>query len=174
MIEKYNQYILPLAFLFAAGALAASMVLSSVYSLVPCELCWYQRILMFPIPILLGIALLRRDYRVYWYVLPLSITGAIVAFYQSLLQWDIVGESSLTCNGLVSCGDAQVEFLGFLTIPFGAFLVFSGISALMIAQMKYGKTIKAEFKAQLELLLRLIAIIFVSLLVFFIIRTIVS
>lgn len=174
MLEKYNQYILSLAFLFAAGALAASMVLSSVYSLIPCELCWYQRILMFPIPLLIAVAMLRRDILVYWYVLPLSVAGMVVAFYQSLLQWGIVGESSLTCNGVVACGDAQVEFLGFLTIPFGAFLVFTGITALMVAQMKYGKKIKAEFKVQLELLLRLIAIVLISLVIFFVIRRIAS
>jgi len=129
---------------------------------------------MFPIPLLLGAALLRRDHLVYWYVLPLSVGGMVVAFYQSLLQWDIVGESSLTCNGIVACGNAQVEFLGFLTIPFGAFLVFTGITALMVAQMKYGKKIKAGFKVQLELLLRLVAIVLVSLVIFFVIRKLVS
>ncbi len=174
MLKKYNQYILPLTFLFALGALVASMVLSTVYSLIPCELCWYQRILMFPIPLLLGIAILRRDHLVHWYVLPLSIVGMAVASYQSLLQWGVVGESSLTCNGLVSCADAQVEFLGFLTIPFGAFLVFSGITVLMVAQAKYGKDIKTQFKERLELLLRLIAVIVISLLIFFIIKRLVS
>ena len=150
------------------------MVLSSVYNLIPCELCWWQRVLMFPIPMLLGLALLRRDRLVYWYVLPLSVAGMVVAAYQSLLQWGIVGETSLTCNGLVSCADAQVEYLGFLNIPFGAFLVFSGITVLMIAQAKYGKKITADFKQQLELLLRLIAVILVALVVFFVIRKIVS
>lgn len=145
-----------------------------MYNLIPCELCWYQRVLMFPIPLLLGIAILRRDYRFYWYVLPLSITGIIISFYQSLLQWDIIGESSLTCNDLVPCGEAQVELFGFATIPFGAFLFFSAITALMVAQMKYGKKITATFKQQLELLLKLIAVTLVALLIFVLIREIVS
>ncbi len=129
---------------------------------------------MFPIPILLGAALLRRDHLVYWYVLPLSVMGMIVAFYQLLLQWGIIGEANLTCGGMVSCGEAQVEFLGFITIPFGSFLVFSGITALMVAQVKHGKAIKANLKEQLELLLRLVAIVLVSLLIFFFIKRIVS
>ncbi len=129
---------------------------------------------MFPIPLLLAVAMLRRDHLVHWYVLPLSISGMVVAFYQSLLQWEVIGETSLTCNGVVACGDAQINFLGFLTIPFGAFLVFSGITVLMVAQSRYGKKIKADFKTQLELLLRLVAIILVSLVVFFVIRKIVS
>lgn len=174
MLEKYNQYILPISFMFAIGALISSMVLSEIYNLVPCELCWYQRVLMFPIPLLLGIAILRRDYRVYWYVLPLSALGIVVSFYQSLLQWGVIGESSLTCNDLVPCGEAQVEFFGFATIPFGAFLVFTTITGLMFAQMKYGKKITASFKHQLELLMRLIAISLVALLLFMIIRMIVS
>lgn len=174
MLRKYSQLILPLSFLVATGALVGSMVLSSVYNLVPCELCWYQRILMFPIPIILGAAILRRDSRVYWYVLPLSILGAVAAFYQSLLQWGVVGESSLTCSGLVSCAEVQVEFFGFMTIPFGAMVTFLTITGLMIAQMKYGKKINADFKQQLELLIRLIAVVLVALLVFMIVKNVVS
>ncbi len=172
MSGKYNQYILPLAFLVAILAAMASFLLSAMYNLVPCELCWYQRVLMFPIPLLLGIAILRRDYRVYWYVMPLSITGIIISFYQSLLQWGVMGESSLTCNDLVPCGEAQVEFFGFATIPFGAFVFFSVITALMIAQLKYGKKIMVSFKQQLELLLGLIAATIVTLLAFTIIRSV--
>ena len=172
MPGKYNQYILPLAFLTAISATVASFLLSSMYNLVPCELCWYQRVLMFPIPFLLAVAILRRDYRVYWYVLPLSITGIIISFYQSLLQWDVIGESSLTCNDLVPCGEAQVEFFGFATIPFGAFIFFSVITILMIAQLKYGKKITADFKQQLELLLGLIAATIVALLFFVVIRSV--
>lgn len=127
---------------------------------------------MFPIPLILGIALLRRDYRVYWYILPLSVTGIIISFYQSLLQWNLIGESSLTCNDLVPCGEAQVELFGFATIPFGAFLFFSVVTALMVAQLKHGKKITTDFKQQLELLVGLVAATIVSLLVFVIIRSV--
>jgi len=89
-----------------------------------------------------------------------------------LLQWDVIGESSLTCNDLVPCGEAQVEFFGFATIPFGAFIFFSVITILMIAQLKYGKKITADFKQQLELLLGLIAATIVALLFFVVIRSV--
>lgn len=174
MLEKYNQHILPLAFLLTAGALVASMVLSSVYNLVPCELCWYQRMLMLPIPLILGVALLKRDYSAYWYVLPFSILGMVVAFYQLLLQWGVVGESNLICDGTIPCGEAQIELLGFMTIPLGAFLTFAGITALMVAQAKYGKAIKTDFNHQLELLLKLVAVVLVSLLAFLLIKQFVS
>lgn len=174
LTKEHNQLILSLAFLLAAGATVASMILSSVYDLIPCQLCWYQRIAMFPLGIILGAAILKRDYRVYWYVLPLSLVGAIIALYQSLLQWGIVGESSLTCNGLVSCADAEVKLLGFLTIPFGAFLMFSALSVLMAAQARYGKKINSDFKQQLELLMRLLAVVLVAVLAFLLVRKIVS
>lgn len=166
MLKKYNQYILPLSFLVAGGAFIGSMMLSSLYQLAPCELCWYQRIAMFPIPILIGAALLRRDNKVYWYVLPLSVTGMLISLFQTLLQWGIVGESVLSCGGLVSCAEKQVELLGFITIPLGSFLVFSTITALMFAQMKHGGKITSDFKQQVELLARLTAALLVALLIF--------
>jgi len=161
-------------FVVVASAFIVSMVLSSVYNLVPCELCWYQRVLLFPLPLILGTALLRRDNRVYWYVLPLSITGSIIALYQSLLQWGFIGESSIVCNGLVSCAEEQINLPGFITIPFGAFLIFMTITGLMILQLRYGKKIKADFKHQLELLMRLVAAMLVALLTFVIMKNIIS
>lgn len=172
-IKDNNEWILPLAFLIALGATVASIFLSSIYDLIPCQLCWYQRILMFPLPLILGVGILRRDYLVYWYALPFTIIGAVIALYHSLLQWGVIGESSLTCNGTISCADAEVELLGFLTIPFGAFLMFSGLSLVLWLQGVYGKKIDKDFKSQLELLMRLIALVLIASVVFLVVRRLV-
>lgn len=173
VFKKYSQWILPLAFLMAAGATVASMFLSSVYDLIPCQLCWYQRMAMFPIPIVLGVAIIKRDHLVHWYALPFAITGAVISLYHSLLQWGVIGESSLTCDGTISCADAEVKLLGFLTVPFGAFLMFSGITIVLWLQKIYGKKITSDFKHQLEILLRLIAIVLVASVAFLVVRRIV-
>lgn len=172
-LNQYSQWILPLAFLMALGATVASMLLSSVYDLTPCQLCWYQRVVMFPLPLILGVAILRRDHLVHWYALPFTVVGAIIALYHSLLQWGVIGESSLTCNGTISCADAEVELLGFLTIPFGAFLMFTGLTVVLWLQRVYGRKISGDFKQQLELLLRLLAIVLVASVIFLVVRRIV-
>ena len=118
--------------------------------------------------------MLRRDRLVHWYVLPFSVVGIVVALYHALLQWGVIGESSLTCGGLVNCADAEVKILGFMTIPLGSLVVFSTITLLMGAQAKYGTAFKNDFKQQLELVLRLIAIVLVSTLVFLAAREMVS
>jgi disulfide bond formation protein DsbB len=173
VLKQYSQWILPLGFLMALGATVASMFLSSVFDLVPCQLCWYQRVIMFPIPLILGVAILRRDHLVHLYALPFTVLGAIVALYHSLLQWGVVGESSLTCNGTISCADAEVELLGFLTIPFGAFLIFVGLTIVMWLQGVYGNKITSDFKKQLELLFRLLAVVLLASIAFLVVRRIV-
>lgn len=128
---------------------------------------------MFPIPLILGAAILRRDHLVHWYVLPLTVIGAIIALYHSLLQWGVIGESSLTCNGTISCADAEVKLLGFLTIPFGALLMFVGLTVILWLQRIYGKKISSDFKQQLELLLRLTAAVLVASIIFLVVRRII-
>lgn len=122
-----------LAFLLATSATLASYVLSEVIEFVPCTFCWYQRILMFPLPLILGAAVLRRDKLAYFYVLPLSVIGMAVSGYHSLLQWGVISEGEVSSCSLIgpSCGEPEILWLGFLTIPFGAFLTFTGISSLM-------------------------------------------
>ncbi len=129
-VEKYTN---ELAFLIAAGSTLASFVLSEVVEFVPCTFCWYQRILMFPLPLILGAAVLRKDKFSYVYALPISVIGMLVSGYHSLLQWGIISEGEVTSCSLVgpSCGEPEILWLGFLTIPFGAFLSFTGIAGLM-------------------------------------------
>lgn len=97
---------------------------------------------MFPLPVILGGALLLKEKRAYVYVFPLAIAGATIALYQSLLQWGIIQEDILECSLDNPCADPEILWLGFLTIPFGSFLSFTAILALMwLARKSYGKKI---------------------------------
>ncbi|MEZ3117126.1 disulfide bond formation protein B [Halobaculum sp. MBLA0147] len=98
--------------LVAATATLGSLYLSEVLGLVPCELCWVQRILMYPLVVVVGVAAVERRPAVARTLLPLSTLGAVVAGYHSYLQATATAD---TC-GAVSCAAVQYRLLG-LSVP---------------------------------------------------------
>lgn len=118
--------------LFAAWiATCGSLFFSLVLGWQPCTLCWYQRILMYPIGIVLLMGLLRRDSRVYTYVLPLSLIGATTSLYHYALQkTDWLPTPS--CEVGVPCTVDYINWLGFITIPFLALVAFLIITIAML------------------------------------------
>src|SRR6478609_11280024 len=90
-------YELWLAFLVAAIATGGSLFFSEIAHFVPCELCWYQRICMYPLSITTLLAALFDDPRAARYLLPLPIVGAGISVYHLLVENRVVGES-LTCR----------------------------------------------------------------------------
>lgn len=128
-----------LGWLVALGASFGSMALSEVFDLVPCALCWYQRVMMFPLAFILGVGVYRKDNNAAYYVLPISIVGALLAFYHSLLQWGIIKEVVKTCSIDSSCAEPQINWFGFITIPFMALVTFLVITGLMFIQVRRNK-----------------------------------
>lgn len=118
---KYN---LHLAFVVALAATLGSLYLSEVRHLGPCVLCWYQRMFMYPLVFLTGLALWRSDKNVWPYVLALSIPGAAIAVYHYVLQMGIIPDWLAPCSLGVSCTTIYVEYFGFVTIPFMSFTTF--------------------------------------------------
>lgn len=115
------------------GSIFGSLYFSEIEKLPPCLLCWWQRIFMYPIAFIMSVAILRKDTKAIYYVMPLSIIGVIAAFYHSLLQWGVIKEDVLDCsvNAAVSCTDVQINWLGFITIPFMSFVAFAGVNILV-------------------------------------------
>lgn len=116
----------------AAVAAAGSLFFSEIAGYLPCLLCWYQRIAMYPLVIILGIGILRRERRLYQYVLPFSIIGGLIGLYQVLLSYGVFTESETTCRAGVSCTTHYLNYFGFVTIPLLSFLAFAVITACMI------------------------------------------
>jgi disulfide bond formation protein DsbB len=112
-------------------ATLGSLFFSEVMHLIPCVLCWYQRILMYPLVAVLTVGILLRDERLRFYVLPLSLTGLAIAIYHNLLYYGILPEGIVQCTTGVSCTQKQIEWLGFITIPFLSLTAFSVITACM-------------------------------------------
>lgn len=123
-------------------AMIVSLYFSQVMNLQPCVLCWYQRILMYPLVIVLLVGLWKNDKHIHWHVLPFSVLGMVISLYQYLLQYSIIHSGTITqCTSTVPCEAKQYELLGFITIPLMAFAAFTLITLCMI--LHHHKT-KAE------------------------------
>jgi disulfide bond formation protein DsbB len=101
----------------------------------PCELCWFGRILMYPLVFISGVALLKEDKKFTDYVLPLSVPGVALAFYHYGLQ-KLSFPNPFRCTAANPCSALQVNYLGFITIPFLELVAFVVITALCVWQIK--------------------------------------
>lgn len=115
----------------AGTAMLGSLYLSEVAHLIPCTDCWYQRIAMYPIAIILGIAAYRRDSGVRVYVAPLAIIGAAISTYHYLIQW-FPNLEGTACSTVVPCTSAWFRVFGFISIPYMAFSAFTLVLVLLL------------------------------------------
>jgi disulfide bond formation protein DsbB len=136
MIDRLKPYALYIGFTQALVATLGSLYLSEILHLPPCMLCWYQRIAMYPLAVILGVAILRKERRVFEYVLPLAIIGWLIALYHSLLQWHIIPDKLAPCAQGISCTTVQVHLLGFITIPFMSLMAFSVVIISMLIEWR--------------------------------------
>jgi disulfide bond formation protein DsbB len=121
-----------LAWMVAMIATLGSLFFSEVLSYPPCVLCWYQRICMYPLALLILVRLLRVDSNTPFYLLPLSLTGALIAFYHNLLYYKLLPESSAPCTKGISCTSVHIEWWGFITIPLLSFIAFCLLNLIFI------------------------------------------
>ncbi len=120
-----------LAWLVSVIATLGSLYFSEIRGFIPCELCWYQRILMYPISLLLGIAIFRGDFSVKIYVLPMAVIGWCISLFHYLEQ-KVPGFAEIKpCSNGVPCNAEYINWLGFITIPFLALTAFTLIIILL-------------------------------------------
>ncbi|TCJ05005.1 disulfide oxidoreductase [Cytobacillus praedii] len=111
---------------WAASVLAmfGSLYFSEIRQYEPCTLCWYQRILMYPMVIILGIAVIKKDYRISIYTMVLSAIGGCISLYHySIQKISFLADHAASC-GRVPCSGQYINWLGFITIPFLALIAF--------------------------------------------------
>jgi disulfide bond formation protein DsbB len=124
-------------------AVVGSLYFSEVLHLPPCLLCWYQRIFMYPLAIIIGMGLIRNDRNMPYYALPLSLIGLGIATYHVLLYYGFISENLLQCSlSGVSCTVKQIEWLGFVSIPLLSFIAFVFITfstAFALAEVTKGR-----------------------------------
>ena len=120
-----------LAFVVAGTAMVGSLYFSEVAEYVPCKLCWYQRIAMYSLAVILLVAAIRRDAGVTKYALPLAVIGAGISIYHYLLEWFPSIETDV-CSIDVPCTSIWFREFGFATLSFMALSGFVLIIALMV------------------------------------------
>lgn len=127
--------------MWLAGAVAAFATIGSLYlsesvGLIPCKLCWYQRIAMYPLAVILPIAAFRKDVMARLSVVVLATIGAGIAAYHRLLEaFPSLDSGSCSAVG-PSCSAPLIKEFGFVTIPYMALSAFLLIIALMYADRR--------------------------------------
>ncbi len=120
------------AWFLALAGTVGSLFFSEVMLYPPCVLCWYQRIALYPLVVILAVGIFARDNGVVKYAFPLCLLGLVIAAYHNLLYFGFIPESITPCTEGVPCNAKQVELLGFITIPLMALGGFASIAACLV------------------------------------------
>jgi len=121
-----------ISWVVASIATLGALFLGEVMGYTPCVLCWYQRISMFPLVLILAAGLFPFDIRVVRYALPLSVVGWLLAVFHWGVASGFIPESVTPCTQGVPCSTELVSWFGFVTIPLLSVLAFSIINALLL------------------------------------------
>ena len=136
-VAQVRESALWLAWLVAAVTTAGSLYFSEIADYVPCRLCWFQRICMYPLAGILLVAAIRRDRNVRWYALPLLVAGIAVSTYHYVIEWrPSWGDGA--CSVGPSCTDVWFRRMGFVTLAFMALCGFVAIVALLFVNPSSG------------------------------------
>lgn len=137
---------LQFSFLVSLIATLGSLYFSEILGLTPCKLCWYQRVLMYSLPLMILIAVIKKDINIKYYLRIFSLFGVGIAIYHCIVQKFAIKTSF--CNFTTNdCSIVQVKYMGFITIPIMSlsafFLIF--ISSFFIKDESFiNKSIKGE------------------------------
>ena len=104
-------------FVVAAIATGGSLFFSQIAGYPPCEMCWFQRICMYPLSLLLLLIAWRGDYRAARYLLPFPVVGAGVSIYHLLIENHVVAEPTACQVGGAGCAAKWINEFGYMTIP---------------------------------------------------------
>jgi len=128
--DAAKSFHLEIAFTLSLVATTGSLYLSQILEWAPCDLCWFQRIFMYPIVLLTGVALLFEKDDVHEYVLPMAMIGGSISIYHYSVQ--VLSKVSSGCSTLaVSCSDKFTYYFGYMTIPMFALTAFTAIGILL-------------------------------------------
>jgi disulfide bond formation protein DsbB len=128
-----NWTIIFMCWIVASVSTLGSLFFSEIMGFPPCALCWYQRIFMFPLVLILLAGLFPFDKNITKYALPLAIVGWGFAFYHYLLYSGFIPESLQPCSQGVSCSETYIDLFGFLTIPMLSLISFTVIIVLLLS-----------------------------------------
>lgn len=140
LLAIISKYVLPLSFFITAGGVLMSLYYSEILRILPCDLCWFQRIFMYPQMFIFGYAWYRKDKNILPYTLVLSGIGFVIAGYHHMLQigYDIYRPCS-TAPFAIDCAKPTFVEFGFVTFPFMSLVLFGSIILLIVTATHFAK-----------------------------------
>lgn len=132
----FYKYGLSLSFAVALTATLGSLFFSKIVGYAPCELCWYQRIFMYPQIFLLGLALIKKERAIVDYMLVLSFFGTVISLYHNYIYYSTLAINFCSTDGGVSCTTKYFTELGYITIPLMSLTAFISIMLLQFFSKK--------------------------------------
>ncbi len=137
--KNRQEALLFMAWATSVLAMFGSLYFSEIRHYEPCELCWYQRILMYPMALILGVAIVKKDYRISLYSMVLSVVGACISLYHfSIQKVPFLADNAISC-GRIPCTGQYINWFGFISIPFLALVAFVIIFILSLLMWKQTK-----------------------------------
>lgn len=130
--DSFRHYGLYFAWLVALAATLGSLYLSEIMMFEPCKYCWLQRIFMYPLAIILGIAAFKQHKMMIPYALALSIPGGLLALYHYLYQMIPALKNVAKCGSVVPCHLDHLNWFGWLNIPLMSFVAFLLITVSLL------------------------------------------
>ena len=121
-----------LAWVIVLTGTVGSLFFSEVMQYPPCALCWYQRIALYPLVLIIGAGIIMRDGRMKYYALPVCLAGLLISIYHNLLYYGVIPESMAPCTQGVPCNAVQFEWLGFITIPLMSLMAFVAVALCLL------------------------------------------
>ena len=135
---ELNWTLLFVAWLIACVSTLGSLFFSYVMDFAPCALCWYQRIFLFPLVVILARGLFPLDLQATKYALPLVAIGWSLAVYHALLYAEWIPADMQPCTQGIPCTEVYIKLFGFLSIPHLSLIAFTALLIIMIAlQRRY-------------------------------------
>lgn len=133
-----NPSLFPLlcAWLISIVATGSVLFIGEVMGMTPCVLCWYQRIAMFPLALVLGMSLYAADRRGAVYALPMALAGLVIAGYHSLLVAGLVPKAWVPCTAGVSCANQKLSIFGDVQLPWLSFAAFAAITVCLLGYLR--------------------------------------
>ncbi|MFH0875679.1 MAG: disulfide oxidoreductase [archaeon] len=137
ILKFFGRKSLLFAFIISLAATLGSLFFSEIALWEPCKLCWYQRIFIYPQTVLLGYALIRKDKKIFDYVIPLSIIGGLISAYHYFIQ-SLIPNAASACSATgVSCLIEYFKDYSYITPPMMALTAFTSIILLVIINKKF-------------------------------------
>ncbi len=136
-IRLQNIYLI--SWIISLSAFIISLIFSEIMQLAPCNLCWYQRIFMYPLVIILPIAYFNNDRQALYYTTPLTFIGFLISMYHVLLYHQIISEPLKLCSANLSCTNKQLILFNGIGIPDLSFIAFTILLILQTLGIKNEK-----------------------------------